>query len=421
MKTAERSLDDYNLFDPAVAESPFEYYAALRARAPVYKTPMGFYLVTSHALCVEAMRDPERFSSKFLAAMGGTIASAMPDDEEQRAELFELAAKTIPPTETLLSNDPPSHRRFRLLVNKAFSPRRVDRMHDYIEEIATELVDRFVARGSVELVSEFASPLPLTVIADQLGVPREHMPEFKKWSDASVGPLGGMMSADQQLECARLVVDLQSYLAERCEERRGNPSDDLLSDLVHAEVEDEEPLTTPELVSIAQQFLVAGNETTTNLISAGTMFLLQNPDQLEKIRADRTLIPNAVEEAVRCETPVSGMWRVVTRDLELGGVPLPKGSFVMLRYAAANRDEQVFEDPERFDVERSNARDHLAFGLGTHYCPGAALARRETVIAFGQLLDRLPNLRLAADNDFAHVPSMLLRGLARLNLEFDAV
>jgi cytochrome P450 len=403
-----KDLDQYSLFDPKIVENPFEYYAVLREHAPVHRTSMGFYVVSTYALCVEALRDPEGFSSRFGAAMSGGMGS------KGRPEISE---SPLPVTDTLLTNDPPSHTRFRKLVNKAFSPSRVQKMESYVVETASDLIDGFAKRRELELVEAFAVPLPLTVIADQLGVPRAGMGDFKRWSDASVAPLGGMISEDDQVECARLVVELQKYLADRCEQRRARPTDDLLSDLVHASADGETPLTIAEVVSIAQQFLVAGNETTTNLIAASFMYLLENPDQLDRLRKDRDLIPNAVEETLRCETPVQGMWRVAARDLELGGEKIPKGSFIMLRYAAANRDPAVFDDPERFDVGRENAREHLSFGRGIHFCPGAALGRKEAAVALSLMLDRFPALRLAAGNDFAHHPSMLLRGLARLDLE----
>jgi cytochrome P450 len=401
-------LDQYNLFDPEVAENPFAYYQALREQAPVYRTKAGFYLVSTYALCVEAMRDATRFSSAFAAAMGGGMG---------KKSGAKIAEAPIPVTDTLLTNDPPSHTRFRKLVNKAFSPGRVEKMDAYVVETARELIDGFADRRKVEAVEHLAVPLPLTVIADQLGVPRADMRDFKKWSDASVAPLGGMIGDEEKVECARLVVELQKYLIERCAERRTEPRDDLLSDLVHAYVDDETPLTTAEVVSVAQQFLVAGNETTAHLIAASLMFLLQNPDQLRKLRERPELVSNAIEETVRCETPVQGMWRVATQDLELGGEEIPKGSYLMLRYAAANRDPAMFDDPERFDIERKNAREHLGFGLGTHYCLGAALGRKEAAVALALMLERFPALRLAEGNDFAHQPNMLLRGLKRLDLE----
>jgi cytochrome P450 len=286
-----------------------------------------------------------------------------------------------------------------------------------VNEVARDLIDGFAAERRIDLVERLAVPLPLTVIADQLGVPRADMADFKKWSDASVAPLGGMISKQEQIECARLVVELQHYLADRADERKLRPTDDLLSDLVHASVDGVSPLSTAEVVSVAQQFLVAGNETTTNLIAALLMYVLQDPGQLALVRAQPDLVANAVEEALRCETPVQGMWRVTTTDVELGGVMLPKGSFVMLRYAAANRDPAVFADPERFDVRRANAREHLAFGLGIHFCLGAALGRKEATVALQAMLERFPKLALAPGNDFSHHPSMLLRGLRRLDLD----
>lgn len=405
------SLDQFDLFDPRVAENPFDYYAALREQAPVYKTALGFYLVSTYALCVEAMRDHERFSSRFAAAMGGGMGGAATPAHD------DLPERPIPPTETLLTNDPPSHTRFRKLVNKAFSPARVQRLDAYVNEIARDLIDGFAGEARIDVVGRLAVPLPLTVIADQLGVPRSDMGDFKKWSDASVAPLGGMISKEEQIECARLVVELQHYLADRADERRSRPTDDLLSDLVHASVDGVSPLSTAEVVSVAQQFLVAGNETTTNLIAALLMYVLRDPAQTALVRERPELVANAVEEALRCETPVQGMWRVTATDVELGGVMLPKGSFVMLRYAAANRDPAVFADPERFDVQRQNAREHLAFGLGIHFCLGAALGRKEAAVALAGMLERFPKLRLAPGNDFSHHPSMLLRGLRRLEVD----
>jgi cytochrome P450 len=365
---------------------------------------MGMWMVSSHAHCIEAIRDYETFSSRFMQMMSG---GALGGDGEM-----------VGP-ETLLSNDPPSHTYFRKLVNKAFSPNRVKKISKSIQVIVDDLVEGFGQRGSLEAVEDFCVPLPVTVIADQLGVPRSHLKEFKKWSDATVVPLGGMATPDELVESITLTKELQAYLAERCEERLADPQDDMLSDLVQAQIDGERPIEIKEVVSLLQQFLVAGNETTTNSIAAALQFLLQNPSELKKLKEDPDLLPNAIEEVIRLETPVCGMWRVTTRDAELGGTTIPKGAMVMLRYAAANRDEAVFEDAETFKIDRPNAREHLGFGMGIHYCPGAALAREETRIGLETLFDQLPNLRLAPGNDFAHQPSMLLRGLKRLDLEFD--
>jgi cytochrome P450 len=399
-------LESYNLFAPETAEDPFEYYQALREQAPVYRMPTGMWIVSSHALCLEAMRTPETFSSKFIQAMGLSAKAS-------RGDAPQIAGPT-----TLLSNDPPSHTYFRKLVNKAFSPNRVKKIAASIEAISADLVDEIETTERFDAIESFAVPLPLTVIADQLGVPRSNLADFKKWSDASVVPISGMATPEQLVESVKLTLELQEYFIERIEERRVDARDDMLSDLVHAQLGGERPLENLEIVSVLSQFLVAGNETTTNTIGAALQFLLQNPTELAKVIADRSLLPNAIEETIRLETPVCGMWRIPTRDVELGGQKIPKGAMVMLRYASANRDAAVFEHPERFQVDRPNARDHLGFGMGIHYCPGAALAREETRIGVGMLLDRLRNLRLAPGNDFKHQPSMLLRGLQRLDLEF---
>ena len=401
-----KPVDEYDLYDPETVENPWEYYAALHEQAPVHTTSGGLTMVASYDLCLEAVRDPVTFSSKFIQKMSGGTAGA--------------DGNYLGP-ETLLSNDPPEHTFFRKLVNKTFSPTRVKKMKPQIQTITDDLIAKILAGPArFDAMTEFAIPLPLTVIADQLGVPRADLDRFKIWSDATVVPIGGMATTEELIASLPLVEELKTYLAERSQEAIENPRDDMISDLVTAKLDGERSVVIKEVVSLLQQFLVAGNETTTNLIGATLMFLYQNPGEFEKLKADSGLLANAIEEALRLESPTSGMWRVVTRDTELGGVPLAEGSMIMLRYAAANRDPNMFEDPDTFKIDRPNARDHLAFGMGIHFCPGAALAREETRIGLGALLERLPGLRLAPDNDFKHTPSVLLRGLKRLDLEFDA-
>jgi len=401
-----QSIESYNLFEHETANDPFEYYSVLREQAPVYKMPIGMWIVSTHALCVEALRDHESFSSKFFQKMSGGAMTADGD---------------LLGPETLISNDPPSHTFYRKLVNKAFSPNRVKKLSGAIREIAEDLVAMLErAPGRFDAVADFTVPLPLTVIADQIGVPRSNLALFKKWSDATIVPVGGMATPEELIASLKLTEDLKAYLTERCNERIADPQDDMLSDLVTAEIEGERAIEVREVVSIIQQFLVAGNETTTNLIAATMQLLLQNPDQLELVLSDRERVPDAIEEALRLEAPVAGMWRVAARDVELGGELIPEGSMVMLRYASANRDEAVFENAEVFDMDRENLREHLSFGKGVHFCPGAALAREESRIGVSLLLDRLPGLRLAPGNEFVHHPNALLRGLKRLDLEFDA-
>jgi cytochrome P450 len=404
-------------FDPAVLESPWEYCRKLRAEAPVFRDPfLGIFHVASYDLVLAAVRDVETFSNRFAPAMGAAGRAALAGDPELEA----LAAKSHPPVDTLLTADPPEHRRFRGLVNKAFTPRRVDGLEAGIDRLANELVEAFVADGRFEVLSQLSVPLPLSVIADQLGVPRADLPLLKRWTDGFTAQLSGMAFGEDAKEALRRILEFQRYFAARIEEARRAPREDVLSDLVRARLEGERALDVPEMLSILQQLLVAGNETTAAAIAEGLWLLVRHPEQLALVREDPALVPNLVEEVLRLASPTACMWRRVKRDTELGGVAIPAGSMLLLRYASANRDEARFPDADRFDVRRANAGDHLAFGHGIHFCLGAMLARKEMAVAFRTLLRRLEAFRLAPGHpEPRHKPSILLRGLAELHLAFE--
>jgi cytochrome P450 len=403
------------LVSPEVLECPYPFFERVRNEAPVHQTPLGFWLVSRYDDVMAVVRDTERFSSN----MRNSFTAPAPSDE-----LRAIQAEAYPSVNTLLTNDPPSHTQFRALVNKAFTPKRVAQLEGEIRQIANDLIDRWVDGGRVELVSQFAVGLPLTVIADALGVDRADMPAFKRWSDDSVAPLSGLLSPERQLECARSRVEMQRYMAERCRERETDQRDDLLSDLVQARFDSGErageQLSMPELLNVIEQLLVAGNETTTKLIAAGMLALLEHPAQMTAVRADRSLIPNLVEEALRYESPVQMLPRVAKVDVEVGGVAVPAGSILMMMYGCANRDDAKYPGAAAFDVTRDNARTHLAFGQGPHFCPGAALARSEARIAFELLFDRCADWALdtSVDAPTHRELSMTLRGLSALHLTF---
>ena len=406
------------LVSPEVLECPYPFFERVRNEAPVHQTPLGFWLVSRYDDVMAVVRDTERFSSN----MRNSFTAPAPSDE-----LRAIQAEAYPSVNTLLTNDPPSHTQFRALVNKAFTPKRVAQLEGEIRQIANDLIDRWVDGGHVELVSEFAVGLPLTVIADALGVDRADMPAFKRWSDDSVAPLSGMLSPERQLECARSRVEMQRYMAERCRERETDPRDDLLSDLVQARFDSGErageQLSMPELLNVIEQLLVAGNETTTKLIAAGMLALLEHPAQMTAVRADRSLIPNLVEEALRYESPVQMLPRVAKVDVEVGGVAVPAGSILMMMYGCANRDDARYPGAAAFDITRDNARTHLAFGQGPHFCPGAALARSEARIAFELLFDRCADWALdtSVDAPTHRELSMTLRGLSALHLTYTPI
>ena len=403
-----------NMVSPEVLECPYPYYERVREEAPVHQTPLGFWAVSRYEDVLSVVRNPEMFSS--LAQSNSFVTPPPP-------EVIEIAKQGYPRVNTLLSNDPPSHTQFRTLVNKAFLPKRVAQLEDSIRKIANDLIDAFINDGKVDLVEQFAVGVPLTVIADALGVDRADMPKFKKWSDDSVAPLSGMLTPERQIECAHSRIEFQKYMVDRVREREENLRDDLLSDLVQARFDSGERagegMTMPEMLDVIAQLLVAGNETTTKLIAAATLMLVENPEQMAKVRADHSLIPNLVEEALRMEAPVQMLPRFTKDDVEVGGVVIPKGSVVMAMYGCANRDGGKYPNPDMFDIERDNARTQLAFGQGPHFCVGAALARSEARIAFELLLSRLNNIALAnVDTPTHRELSMTLRGLTNLHLTF---
>ena len=407
-----KSLQDYDFFSEEVLECPFDFYKLAREEAPVYQLPgTNIYLVTRHADIKLMLKDTATFSSDFAHLLSG------PGESDEVKALYE---GTVEPANTLLTLDPPRHRVYRSLVNKVFSAKRVEQMHSYIEEIVDELIDGFIDDGECEYIMAFASPLPLMVIADQLGIDRELLPRFKVWSDSLAARLGGMVSPEEAKDIAVAVREYQEYILGVIAARREEPKDDMISDLANAEIDDGRKLTDAELISIVQQFLVAGNETTTSSLAGGLLSLIQDPEQMQLLRDHPEHMENTVEEILRTETPSAGLWRVVTRDVEFNGTQIPEGAMVMLRYASANRDERVFDDAERFDICRRNADDHIAFGQGTHFCPGAMLARKEMIVAMNKFLARVDNIKLAeGKNDLTHWPNMVLRGLKELHISFD--
>ena len=403
----------FNYLSAAVLADPFEAYQHALANHPVYTVPdAGLTIVTSYALVTEATTRIDDFSNDFSAILAGTRSS----DPDVTAVL----EKGWPQRNTLLTADPPDHTRFRKLVNLAFSMKRVDALEAHMRGIVTGLIDRFIGDGHCEFVGQFAMPLPVQMISEQIGIDRTDFATVKRWSDAFADRLGGMISKERELECAADVTEFQHALKAKIDARRASPTDDLLSDLVNAQVDGERPLDDAELLSIIQQLMVAGNETTTSSLAGGLVQLIRNPDQADKVRSNPSLVRNLVEEVLRTESPTAGLWRVVKHDTELGGVAVKGGTMLMLRFAVANRDPAKFEHPDRFDVERKNANAHLAFGRGIHMCVGNMLSRKELAVAFDELLKRLDRIEIADEAALTYPPNMLLRGLSALPIRFVA-
>jgi len=404
-----------SFFEPQVIADPFDYYRAWMPKSPVVQLSEGMFLVLSYDLCSQATGDVETFSNNFQ----GTLSGAMAEDGDVAA----ILAEGWPQVDTLLTADPPTHTRFRKLVNLAFSMKRVAAIEENMRGVVIDLIDKMAAKGEADFVRDFGIPLPVAMIASQIGMTNDDLDKVKRWSDAFVDRLGRMIPKDRELECAREVVEFQHFVKAKIDERRANRTEDLLSDLVYAEVDGERPLEDAEILSIMQQLMVAGNETTTSALAGGLLQLIENPDQMAKAVAavdedNERAILNLVEEVLRTESPTAGMWRMVLKDTELGGVAIPKGAMVQLRYAAANRDPAKYPDPDRFDIERSNARSHLAFGKGIHMCVGNMLSRKEMTVAYTELLKRLTDFRVADGHQPSWPPNMLLRGLTTLPINF---
>lgn len=403
-----------NLFAPETLVDPFDYYReAHEAGVKLeFVAEANAWVVYSYELVSEVTAKPEIYSNDFASLMGAA-------DDEIDAILAE--GWDNPPT--LLTADHPIHTRNRKLVNLAFSAPRVNAIEADMRKKSIELIAKMAEKGSGDFVEDFAIPLPVAMIAQQIGLDNDPK-QVKDWSDAAVDRFSQLISRERELECARSFVDYQRYMKGLIDDRRANGGDDLLTDLVEARVEGETPLTDEEIMSIMQQFMVAGNETTTSTIAGGLLQLIRNPDQMAKAKAaaggrDPKLIQNMVEEMLRYESPSAGIWRVVKEDVELGGEKIAAGSMLQVRYAAANRDPAKFEDPDAFLIDRKNARAHLAFGKGPHMCVGNMLSRKEMFVAFDELLERLDNFQLADEDAITVLPNIMLRGVTKLPITYE--
>jgi len=418
--TETAALAGFNPFDPDTLQCPFAHYATMRAVDPVHEVAgFGIHLVTRHDLVLEVLRDPATYSNQF-----GQTSMPLPEQERQR--MAEVVAEGYPRVPTMLTADPPDHTRYRRLVTKAFTPKVISSMEPVIRQITIRLLDAALAKGAIELVEELAVPLPVEVIAKVLNVPDERLADFKRWSDDSIAGIGTALDIDGRLQAERGVNEFQRFFADQLEQRRADPRDDVLTELLNARVgaadrvADDRPLDLPEMLSIIQQLLVAGNETTTKMLTEMVRLLAEHPDEWRRVQDDPTRIERVVEETLRLATPTQGMFRIVTRDTTLGGVHLPVGTRLVVIYASANRDESLYPEPDEFRPDRDNLKEHLAFGKGIHFCLGAALSRLEGRVALQELVRRVATIRLTDDNEYRYFPSFMLRGLTSLHVELTA-
>src|SRR5829696_579655 len=402
-------LPQVNPFDPAFKANPYPTYAELRSTLPIHRINLpdgrGVWLVTRYEDVLAIFKD-ERFVKDWRKVL----------TPEQLARIPQIPPVMEPLSKNMLETEPPDHERLRALVSKAFTPRLIARMRPHIQAIADSLLDAVEDRGEMDLIDDYAFPLPITVIAELLGVPSEDRNKFRAWTDAAVSGNGTAEYLERVL--VHHMQAFSDYLLEMFEEKRMNPKDDLISALVQAE-EAGERLSEDELLGMVFLLLIAGHETTVNLIGNGVLALLQHPDQLEQLHNDPSPIKGAVEELLRYDGPVeTSTERFAREDVAIGGTVIQRGEMVLVVIAAADRDPEQFADPDALDITRLDNR-HLAFGKGIHHCLGAPLARMEGQIAIGTLLSRMPKLRLKkSPQSLSWRSGMVLRGLQGLPVEF---
>jgi cholest-4-en-3-one 26-monooxygenase len=399
------TLEDVNLADPGnfVASVPHEMFEVLRRDAPVWFHPgtdevEGFWCIVKHADLVELSRDYGHASS----ALGGiTLHDASAEDLELQRQM-------------MLMMDPPNHTKLRLLVNKGFTPRMIGRLDEHIRDIAKAIVDEVASRGECDFVVEVAAQLPLRVIVEMMGVPDADRPKIFEWTNRLIGSEDPEYNVSRD-EAIGAATEMFMYSTELAAEKRKNPGDDIISTLLQAEVEGNR-LTDTEFNLFFQLLAVAGNETTRNLISNGMNFMFEHPDQWAKLVDDRSLLPGAIDEMLRYASPVMYMRRTAPEDFELRGQTIREGEKMALWYISANRDEDVFEDPQRFDVTRS-PNEYVAFGGGgPHFCLGANLAKLEIRVMFEELLNRLPDIARAGD--IQRLRSNFINGIKHMPVKF---
>lgn len=422
--SAGPTIDDLIHREQAAIACPYPIFADLRHRSgPTFNAELGAWIVTRYDDIRSILRDTDRFSSlnptgpqaageALMKGMMELMQDASMGESMQRLSRGRVAV--------LLNADPPDHRRQRRLVNPAFRPDRIRALEPAITEITDRLLadirNDLAAGHSVDIVHRFAVGVPMTIIAMALGVADDDLARFKRWSDDIVMPVGNHSPSLEQIRgFVHSTREFTDYFLAEIAERKRVPREDLLSDIANAEI-DGEALTDDEQLGMLQQFLVAGNETTTTLITNMIRHLAEDPDLQNRVRGNAEAVETLVEELLRLEAPVGGLFRQAKVDVEIGSNTVKAGDHLWLVFASANRDECKFAEPDRVDLDRHNVKEHLAFGNGEHFCPGAGLARTEARIAISRLLDQFDDIGLDSSNDFPFGDSFVLRGLTRLSI-----
>jgi cytochrome P450 len=408
-------LDRDFFTDPELFQDPAPWYAAVRERGPVWREPnRGVVVLSGIEEIVEVYGDHEHFSA-IVGTLGPLVPLPSPEPGETWREMIERRRSEIPMGEMLTSIDPPRHTRERSLAGKLFTPNRLKENEEFMGTLADELVDEIADRGEVEFGAAYARPFTLLVVADLLGVPQDDHKQFRRWLG---GPQGNVGNPEGEHGGDLIFGKLAPYFSRYIEARRAEPSDDYMSRLAHMPYSDGELPGVEEVVRLASILFAAGQETTARLLLAGMRILAEQPALADELRSDPSGIPNFVEECLRLEGPIKSTFRLALEDTRIGDVDVPAGTVVMGSIGAANRDPRVFDDPDRFDAKRRNAKRNIAFGHGEHFCPGASLARAEARVSFERLLARLDDFQLVDPSALGYAETFIIRGLEALPLRF---
>lgn len=419
MSAVSESNNKIRLLDSQIQQCPYSAYQTLRDDAPVYCDPdTGFYVVSRYDDVRMILRDNDTFGNVPLAESEDFI-----DQGTRNAKALKIfEEKGWVPAPTLGFRDEPEHKQMRSVFDRAFRPARVKELEDFIRDVANRLVDDFIENGSCDWVREYAIPMPLIIIGHQMGAREEDIWRIKEWTEAFFHRIGLMLPEEEDRAAIEKEIEAQHYFQPIFEELREKPNGSVLSDLVNTVIEEwGRPLTDNELhAEMMADTFVGGSETTTNALAAGIMLLVQNPDVWGQLKSDpEKYLKPFIEEVLRLESPVQGLYRFARKDFELHGVKIKKGATLNIRFAAGNRDDRKFIEPEKINLDRKTPGAHLAFGMGKHHCLGAPLARSELYWGFKSVVDRIATLRFAPEQrEFEYHPHYLLRALKSLKIEF---
>ena len=425
-------FEKYDFFrSDRFVNDPYSYFDYLREQSPVLREPhQGIVMVTGYDEALEVYNDPDRFSSCMSTSgpIGGCPIPLKGHESEDISELIEAYRDKTPFSDQLPTLDPPKHTAHRSLLMALITPKRLKENEDFMWKLAEQQIDTFISRGECEFMGDYAQPFAVLVVSDLLGVPPEDRVKFRKKlirqeQESGGAGVGGVSEGKvEHSPLAWLYDTFSTYI----EDRRRNPKGDILSKLAAATFPDGSVPEPLDVARVASNLFAAGQETTVRLLSYAFQVIGDRPDLQQRLRKDRALIPNFVEECLRIEGPVKGDFRLAKRPTKVGGVDIPAGSFLYIANSAANRDSRKFENPGEFQIERGNARLHVAFGRGRHACPGAPLARAEAVVSLNRMFDRTSDIRISEKvhgprdaRRYNYLPTFILRGLTHINLEFD--